>query len=228
MASLSAIDRIIDHTAQVEGGRPTAARPHRPYDAWNANDAGYGVSFGMIQFNQKTGSLPAVFQRMRERAPARFDALFGPWAARLVDPAWVKSNDLNEPDLKARIIQSGAEREFQQAQRDVARSLYFGQAEKLAREVGIKSQRGYAMLFDAFVQRSPTRVRQAARAAKAQGGAERQVLTSFAQQVDEGGWTRRQKLLDDPALSDDPVPRLTLYVAGAAVLGSFLLYLLWD
>src|SRR6185503_9381628 len=49
---LSAVDRVIDKTARVEGGGR--------YDAFNPNDNGHGISFGLIQFNQKAGSLPQL------------------------------------------------------------------------------------------------------------------------------------------------------------------------
>src|SRR5258706_499414 len=66
------VDRLIDYTARNEGGGN--------YSAWNPNDNGAGVSFGLIQFNQKRGSLPTLMQRMHDKDPAKFDQIFGPHA----------------------------------------------------------------------------------------------------------------------------------------------------
>jgi hypothetical protein len=224
---VSVVDKIIDYTAKIEGGQPTSSRPNRPYDAWNASDAGYGVSFGLIQFNQKTGVLPLVFQAMYQRAPGKFTELFGQYASGLLDESWVRAADLNQSDLKARIVTSAAVPEFRQAQRDVARSVYFKQAEQAAAALGLKSQRAHAMLFDAFVQRSPGRVKQALQAAASGGGTEKEQLARFAVKVDEGGWTRRQNIFNDPSVSDDSMSGGTALLLGVGLLVAAVV-LFWD
>lgn len=244
------IDQIIDYTARTEGGRPKPRHdgrsgPDAPYDAWNSDDTGAGVSYGCIQFNQaggrlakKPGSpLALLFKTSAQMFPAKWQAIMGPYASKLTDVAWVKQADLNDPDIKARILATARDPDFQRAQREQARKEYFVPAQKIAKEFGIKSGRGLAMLFDACVQMGPVgarnaMVKAAQQAVKGLGevcglGAtptavsESALLTSFASTADKqagGGTTRRTKMLTDINLSDNE-----LLVAAAAGGGGVLL-----
>jgi hypothetical protein len=113
--------------------------------------------------------------------------------------------------------------EFQQAQRDLAREIYFTQAQKLAKQSGLKSERAHAMLFDAFVQRSPVTVRNAMTRAVASGGGEIEILRKFAKEVDEGTHPRRQNIFNSTAFSDAPMTGAGGKILLVSLLGLLLL-----
>lgn len=198
-AGLGGVDKLIDKTARVEGGGR--------YDAFNPNDNGHGISFGLIQFNQKAGSLPTLFKEMHAKDPAKFNQIFGGDAQRLLDTNHVRSANLNTPDMKAKLREAGAHPAFQQVQRDLAKRDYFDPAQQVAAQHGITSERGLAMLFDASVQLGVGGMTQRLKAAAAGGGSERQILERFAASADNvtGGHNRRRNLLNDPTLSDGPI-----------------------
>ncbi|MCB9638585.1 MAG: chitosanase [Myxococcales bacterium] len=203
-----AIDRLIDYTARNEGGGR--------YDTWNPNDNGHGVSFGLIQFNQKSGSLPTLMNRMSQANPERFNQIFGPYADNMRNPEWVRNANLNDPDIKARMLQAGREPEFQKVQRDLAREGYFEPTNRLAEQYGITSERGRAMLFDTAVQyglgsasrnNGLTGMLQRARQQVGPNASERELLSALADQADTHGYdaNRRHRILNDPNLSDAPL-----------------------
>lgn len=196
---LSGVDRIIDYTARTEGGGR--------YDAWNPNDAGHGVSFGLIQFNQKRGSLPSLFKGMHEANPEKFNGVFGPHAQNLLSESYVRSANLNDPDIKSRMLEAGRDPELQQVQRNLARSDYYEPAAKMAAEHGLTSERAHAMLFDSAVQNGVGGTRKYLRQAAAGGGSERDILRRFANLADDNRYSgnRRTRILHDPNLSDGPV-----------------------
>jgi len=188
-------DRIIDRTARFESGRR--------YDAWNPDDAGHGVSFGLIQFNQRSGTLPTLVQRMSQANPQRFDEIFGPHAANMQSPSYVRSADLNDPDLRARLERAGREPEFQQVQRDLARTGYYDPAARMAERHGLHSERALAMLFDSSVQNGTGGTDRFLRQAAEGGGSEREVLERFARLADRGAANgRRTRILNDASFSD--------------------------
>ncbi len=199
--SLGSVDKLIDKTARVEGGGR--------YDAFNPNDNGHGIAFGLIQFNQKAGSLPTLMKEMHAKDPAKFNQVFGSDAQRVLDAGFVRSANLASPEMKARFREAGAHPAFQQVQRDLAKREYFDPAQRVAEANGIKSERGMAMLFDASVQLGVGGMtsRLKAATATAGGGSEREILERFAASADNvtGGHNRRRNLLNDPTLSDGPL-----------------------
>ncbi len=202
MSRDQAIDRLIDQTAAHESGGN--------YSNWNANDNGHGVSFGLIQFNQKVGSLPTLFQKMYQKNPEKFKQYFGSQTQNFLNPSWVRSANLNNPTLKKMIKAAGRDPEFQKVQRDLARSEYFDPADAIAKKYGIKSERGRSMMFDAAVQFGVGGMKKKLRQAVAQAGpgaSERQILEKFAQIADAPRYSnnRRHNLLNSPALSDQPL-----------------------
>ncbi len=196
---LGPVDRIIDYTARTEGGGK--------YDAWNPNDAGHGVSFGLIQFNQDVGSLPSLFKGMHEKNPAKFNQTFGPHAQNLLNESYVRNANLNDPDIKARMQASAKDPEFQQVQRDLARKGYYEPAARMAAEKGLTSERAHAMLFDSAVQNGVGGTQRYLNQAAAAGGSEKQILERFAHLADANRYSgnRRTRILNDPNLSDGPV-----------------------
>jgi peptidoglycan hydrolase-like protein with peptidoglycan-binding domain len=191
---LGGADRIIERTAQFEsGGR---------YDAWNPDDNGHGVSFGLIQFNQEVGGLPRLLREMHQDDPQRFRETFGPHADNMLDESWVRSADLNDPDIKRRLRASGRDPVFQQTQRDVLRSQYFDPAREAAEGHGLRSERAMALVFDSAVQNGRGGTRRFLREAAAGGG--------FARLADRGRANgRRARILRDPSFSDRPFGAVT-------------------
>jgi LysM repeat protein len=144
---------------------------------------------------------------MHGRDPARFNQIFGADANRLLDEGFVRSANLSTPEWRARFREAGAVPAFQQAQRDLARRDYLEPAQRVAESLGVRSERGVAMAFDAAVQLGVGGMSQRLRAAAAGGGSEREVLARFAASADNvtGGHHRRRNLLEDPTLSDGPL-----------------------
>lgn len=210
---LTGAERVIDYTARVEsGGR---------YDAWNPNDMGQGVSYGLIQFNQRVGGLPDLFQTMRTMNPARFSAIFGDHAGNFADRNWVRGANLNVLPYASYaggkltggvMLAASQEPDFQAAQRALAKSGYFDPAVAVALEVGWKSERAHAMLFDTAVQRGSGNMRKFAQQAATAFSNEADALVKFAALADAGKDSngnyvflkRRTKILTDPNVSDRP------------------------
>ena len=237
---MRAADRIIDYTAHTEsGGR---------YDAWNPDDNGHGASYGLIQFNQRVGTLPQVLKGMYEADPDQFESIFGSYAASMSDPAWVKAANLNVPAIATYsrgVLTGGAMYrasqvpEFQAVQRAWAKSGYFDPAVAAAKAVGLQSERAMAMLYDTSVQWGDGSMRTfLLHAIESFGGrpvAEKEVLTKFASLADGTKYTRRTKILNDSSLSDDAFDSVmsaladadeaSVYAVAAAVAGAALL--LW-
>lgn len=196
--ALTGADRIIDRTARTEGnGR---------YDAWNPNDVGHGVSFGLIQFNQDVGGLPNLMRAMHERNPTKFNEIFGGNAALMRDPARVRAADLNRPEIKSAMLRAARDPEMQQVQRDQAKTEYYDPAQRAGARHGITSERGLAMLFDASVQLGVGGMTSRLNRAAAGGGGEMAILTRFAASADsvEHAGGRRTHILHAQDLSNQP------------------------
>lgn len=212
---VSAVDRVIDYTARkYESARDS-------YWAYVPNDNGKGISYGFIQFNQQVGELPALFKEMSKLAPSKFSQLFGSYAPKMLQETWVRTSDLaGDADFVARLRVSGQEPEFQQAQRNLAKRKYFDPTALTVKNLGLKSERAYAMAYDTAVQRGAgTANRLLIEAAKATPAApdwERQVLGKFAVTSDTttaaGVVNRRKQMLTDLGLSD-----AALFAAGAGL-----------
>lgn len=122
----TAFAEAFDYTSYEEGlGK---------WDAWNPSDSGAGVSVGIIQFNQRVGSLPRLLQTMNRYDTGKFNEIFGLYARNALNPSWVKSADFNQDELKRRTIL--ALNYFKKAQIEVAYQEYFV-------EIAMKSK-GYA------------------------------------------------------------------------------------
>jgi hypothetical protein len=212
MSISTAIDRIIDITARTEGGGR--------YDAWNPDDNGHGVSYGLIQFNQQSGTLPELLKSMHSADAGLFYDVFsrtGTDPSDFLDADWVRNAELNSPQYFNALIEAAQYPVFQRAQRDLARIIYFAQTDALAKKYGLFSERAYAMIFDAFVQRSPSTVKNAMADAVRAGGSELEILSMFAFNVDETtSGTRRRDLFASRSLSDKPFGSTSL----ASVMGS--------
>lgn len=139
------INRLIDRTAQFESGRS--------YTAWTPNDNGAGVSFGLIQFNQKRGSLGQLLRRMASADRFTWDLLVKPeQSAILLDQQRLEDTDLTAAPWPGIFEALGKHPPFQAIQRDLAREGYFLPAADLAGRYGLDSEQAYAVLFDVAVQ----------------------------------------------------------------------------
>lgn len=212
---VSAVDKVIDYTARkYESARDS-------YWAYVPNDNGKGVSYGFIQFNQQVGELPALFKEMSNVAPSRFSQLFGPYAPKMLQEQWVRTSDLaGDADFVARLRASGQVPEFQQAQRNLAKRKYFDPTALTVKNLGLKSERAYAMAYDTAVQRGASTANrlliEAAQQTPRTADWERQVLAKFAVTSDTttaaGVVNRRKQMLTDMGLSD-----AALFAAGAGL-----------
>jgi hypothetical protein len=208
---MSAVDRVIDYTARKFESGPDG------YSALTLDDVGTGIAFGFIQFNQRAGSLPALFREMSSVAPLLFSKNFGPYAPKMLSTPWVQGTNLaGDPDFLQRLKAAGPLPEFQQAQRNLARSGYFDPIVAAVKGHGLKSERAYAMVYDTAVQRGPAQAKRCLEGAVHAAGAvqvdltlrEFAVLLAFAPLADATSRVttdRRARMLKDPGLSDAPL-----------------------
>src|SRR5690606_35280369 len=125
-----------------------------------------GLSWGLIQFTQRSGSLGRVLQAIRRReatladlpAEHRFDALFGPGADELLrvttdsDPerrvAAVGGARLWEPVWVERFRAAGRVPHVMWSQNEIALTDYFDPNIRSAEWLGFDTARSLAMLVD--------------------------------------------------------------------------------
>lgn len=212
-------DRVIDYTARKFESGPVK----EPYAVLTLDDAGAGISFGFIQFNQKMGGFSTLLREMNSQAPSLFTRVFGAYAPKMLSQTWVQTTNLAaDADFITRLRMAGGCPEFQQAQRNVAKRLYFDAIVATVKHVGLRSERAYAMMFDTAVQRGPGNanallVKAATdthghylvpEGAVATPEQELAILKVFAVYADTttrvGRVDRRSKMLDDPGLADTP------------------------
>lgn len=93
-------------------------------DDWKDDDAGSGTSLGWIHFNQRF-SIHKLFEAAQRDDPGQFRSVFGGYADSLADSSWVKSANLNEPNLKETIRQWLKTPWGEKIQKQVAKNDYF-------------------------------------------------------------------------------------------------------
>lgn len=183
---------IIRVTAHVESrGR---------YDAWNKKDGTAGISFGLIQFNQKRGSLPDLLVEMQKQDPGAFQVAFSnPSPNKWLDEAWVRSANLNNGVYKLQLVNSATHEPFRTAQLIVARRDYFDPMATTLKEQGRMLARFYSMAFDAAVQIGVVQAKRIL--SRTRNLPEKEAMRLFAKESDEyvqkRGWnlTRRGDIL---------------------------------
>lgn len=142
---------------------------HSAYNRWHV-----GLSYGLIQFTQDSGTLGKLLTAMRDRDAARFDAIFGPHAAELlrvtnalgpssaevpggrsvrVQP--VGGADLWEEPWVARFAEAGRHVPFQAAQNEMAATLYIAPVLPFASWFGLNTDRALTIVADRSVQLGP-------------------------------------------------------------------------
>lgn len=129
------------------------------YTAVNAPSApGEGVRFGLLQLRQESGELGALLTIMQRRDPSLFATVFGGSVADLLrvttaaTPAErlapVGGKSLWEADWLERFRQAALQPTFQAAQNEFAIEEHFRPLLPGAPALGIRSDRGLAMLYE--------------------------------------------------------------------------------
>ncbi|MES1245551.1 MAG: hypothetical protein ABUT39_28355 [Acidobacteriota bacterium] len=130
-----------------------------------------GLSYGVIQFTQDSGSLGRLLQMMQSRDAGEFGRVFGPQADELVrvtnaaGPSSAESPggrsarvqpvggaDLWREPWLARFRQAATHVPFQAAQNELAATLYLEPVLPLAAWLGLDTDRALAMVVDRAVQ----------------------------------------------------------------------------
>jgi hypothetical protein len=143
-------------------------------DSLNRNLDGAGLSYGILQWNQRSGSLGVLLSAMAEADPSAFAHLFGPSWASLLEAtrrgglAAVDGVPLWEEPWASRFVAAGRYAPFVALQWRLAeRGEHFRGALDVARILGIATERAVALFFDRSVQQGPGAARQMAEALRA-------------------------------------------------------------
>jgi hypothetical protein len=138
-------------------------------DSLNRNLDGNGLSFGIIQWTQKSGSLHLLLASMHATDAAEFGRVFGPHTAELLETtrrrslAPVGGAVLWEEPWVARFQAAGRHPTFVAVQWAVAvRGEHFQGALDVARILNIRTERALTLFFDRSVHQGPTAARAAA------------------------------------------------------------------
>lgn len=172
------LSRVLSHES---GGR---------YDAINPNTDGAGLSYGLIQWSQSSGNLGVLLQGMRDADPAMFATVFGPsWAPLL---SVTKAGKLDAVDGTvlwkepwiSRFRTAAQHGPFRMVQDRIAQTgKHWQAAERIARTLGVKSERAMAMFFDRSVQQG-------------ENGAP-SIAEKLVQQYAVSGWPPEQQRIQD-------------------------------
>lgn len=134
----SSVDRVVSLISRNEGKANTI----------NWNDAGHGISVGLQQSNQKVGNLPELLKAMHKENPAKFDAIFGRNAAKMLNENFVRHAHFSRNNELGRAMQRAVnDPELQKPQLDLTRE-HVRRAAEMARQMGIKSTMGVALVAD--------------------------------------------------------------------------------
>lgn len=143
------IKRIVDRTSKHEG----------TYDSLNLNTDKAGLSFGRIQWSQRTGALGKLLSELYLTDPPRFESTFGSSWQKLLDVTRVGSLEpLNgavlwaEPWV-ARFKAAGRDPVFQKVQDRLAmHGEYIAAAIVTAKILGVSTERAISIAYDTSVQ----------------------------------------------------------------------------
>ena len=170
--------RIIDHIAPFEsGGDYGAINPDGEFAGrFGTNHPAYqryhvGLSYGVIQFTQDSGTLGQLLSMMRDRDAATFAQTFGPDADRLIDvttatgPASSQSPDGRSARVQpvagadlwvepwvSRFRAAGAIEAFKAAQRELAARAYLDPMLRFAGWMGLDTERALTIAVDRAIQ----------------------------------------------------------------------------
>ena len=119
-ASLIGNDSLFEAFWQTAGREESRNK----LDDWKDSDAGGGPSIGWMHFNQDY-SIHLLMEEANADDPGQFKSVFGGYSDSLASASWVKSANLNEPNLKATIQQWLASPWGEKIQKAVAKKYYF-------------------------------------------------------------------------------------------------------
>ena len=143
------VARVIARVSRHEGG----------YESLNRNTDGAGLSFGILQWAQKPGSLGALLVAMQQADPEAFARIFGAsWQKLLTTTksgslASVGGEVLWKRPWTTRFKEAGQYELFRAVQRRMAQQgIHFRGAIDAARILGIATERSMALFFDTAVQ----------------------------------------------------------------------------
>ncbi len=124
---------------------------------------GNGVSFGILQWTQKSGSLGKLLREMAAADPIAFGRIFGASWAKLLDVTGRASLEgvdgvaLWAEPWVSRFAAAGRWAAFQQVQaRVAAESEYMAGAIEIARLLGVSSERAMTLYYNRTVQQGAT------------------------------------------------------------------------
>ncbi len=153
------VRRVIAHVSATEG---------RP-DALNRNLDGAGLSFGILQWNQRGGALGTLLEAMQQSDPTAFARIFGPSWAEVLEVARRRSLEsvggarLWEEPWAGRFATAGRHPPFVAVQWHLAEhGEHFRGALDVARILGMYTERSIALFFDRSVQQGPGTARRLA------------------------------------------------------------------
>ena len=166
---------VVEVVAAAESGDPSAlgATDLPQYSAINpdtefheAGNPAYhrhhiGLSFGLIQFTQRSGALGSVLAAYRASDPADFAQVFGPGSDELLRVTTASTPDrrlspvegrvLWDPVWTGRFVAAGRRQACRTAQRRVAVEAFMDPHLKIASQLGLVTERALAMLYDRCV-----------------------------------------------------------------------------
>ncbi len=123
---------------------------------------GNGVSYGILQWTQKSGSLGRLLREMAAADPVAFGRFFGTSWARLLDVTARASLEAIDGAVlwaepwASRFTAAGRWPAFQQVQaRDAAQSEYMAGAIEVARLLGVSTERAMVLCYNRTVQQGP-------------------------------------------------------------------------
>jgi hypothetical protein len=146
------VQMVIERVSSAEGRS----------DSINANRDGNGVSFGIIQWTQRGGSLGVLLAAMYSTDPAAFARIFGPSWRTMLDTVRRKSLDpidgavlWTEP-WQSRLRAAGQHPPFIAVQWALAtQGEYWQGAEAISLTLNVRTERAMALFFDRCVHQGP-------------------------------------------------------------------------
>ncbi len=137
------VDRVVLAVSANEGS----------FTSVNPNDAGYGISIGIRQWNQKAGELPNLFRAWSEKFPTRFREIFNEYSEDLVNENWVRNTDIGGNKCLMDAVRTAlADSDFQQEQVNLARA-FARSGIAFGAKFGFKSELGLALVTDIVNQK---------------------------------------------------------------------------
>lgn len=134
----SLTERIVASISSHEGG----------FTSINQNDAGYGISVGIRQWNQKTGELPHLIRAWHDKHPTKFKQIFGNYTPSLLNEKWVRDYDMANDSQFMKAMQNAlADKDLQRVQLEDAHR-FVNNTTELAKKYGFQSEFGVALVCD--------------------------------------------------------------------------------